>query len=65
MQCSVTLFQEGEAYGLSAVLDVDLKSFDQAKALDMVRQAHQICPYSVGTRGNMEVELRVKGEAVV
>ena len=26
VQCSVTLFQEGEAYGLSAVLDVDLKS---------------------------------------
>jgi hypothetical protein len=30
----------------------------------MVRQAHKICPYSVGTRGNMEVELRVKGEAI-
>jgi osmotically inducible protein OsmC len=64
VQCSVTLFQEGEGYGLSAVLDVDLKSFDQEKTLDMVRHAHQICPYSVGTRGNIEVELRVKGEAV-
>ena len=64
VQCSVTLFQEGEAYGLSAVLDVDLKSFDQAKTLDMVRHAHKICPYSVGTRGNMEVELRVQGEAI-
>ena len=31
VQCSVTLFQEGEAYGLSAVLDVDLKSFDEEK----------------------------------
>jgi osmotically inducible protein OsmC len=64
VQCSVTLFQEGEGYGLSAMLDVDLKSFDQEKTLDMVRHAHQICPYSVGTRGNIEVELRVKGEAV-
>ncbi len=64
VQCSVTLFQEGEGYGLSAVLDVDLKSFDRDKTIEMVRQAHKICPYSVGTRGNMEVELRVQGQAV-
>ncbi|SHK87126.1 Ohr family peroxiredoxin [Hymenobacter psychrotolerans] len=64
VKCSVTLFQEGEGYGLSAVLDVDLKSFDQQKTMDMVRQAHKICPYSVGTRGNMQVDLRVKGETL-
>ncbi|UYZ60838.1 Ohr family peroxiredoxin [Hymenobacter latericus] len=64
VNCSVSLFQEGEAYGLSAVLDVDLKKFDDNKTIEMVRQAHQICPYSVGTRGNMEVELRVKGQQV-
>lgn len=64
VQCAVTLFQEGEGYGLSAVLDIDLKKFDRDKTIDMVRQAHQICPYSVGTRGNMEVELRVLGEAI-
>lgn len=64
VNCSVSLFQEGEAYGLSAILDVDLKKFDREKTIDMVRQAHKICPYSVGTRGNMEVELRVQGEAI-
>ena len=64
VKCSVTLFQEGEAYGLSAVLDVDLKAFDEQKTIGMVRKAHEICPYSVGTRGNMEVELRVKGQAI-
>ncbi|WP_426062047.1 Ohr family peroxiredoxin [Hymenobacter sp. B1770] len=64
VKCSVTLFQEGEAYGLSAILDVDLKKFDEAKTIDMVRQAHKICPYSVGTSGNIEVELRVQGKAV-
>lgn len=64
VKCSVTLFQEGEGYGLSAVLDVDLKAFDREKTIDMVRQAHKICPYSVGTRGNMEVELKVQGETV-
>ena len=64
VKCSVSLFQEGEAYGLSAVLDVDLKAYDHDKTIDMVRKAHQICPYSVGTRGNMEVTLKVKGEDV-
>ncbi|MCB2377929.1 organic hydroperoxide resistance protein [Hymenobacter sp. BT635] len=62
VQCSVTLFQEGEGYGLSAVLDVDLKGVEPQKAIDMVNKAHQICPYSVGTRGNMEVELKVAGQ---
>jgi osmotically inducible protein OsmC len=50
VKCSVSLFQDGQAYGLSAVLDM--------------RQAHKICPYSVGTRGNMEVELKVQGETI-
>ncbi|RYU79552.1 organic hydroperoxide resistance protein [Hymenobacter persicinus] len=63
VQCSVTLFQDGEAYGLSAVLNVDLKGMDPQKAQDFVNKAHQICPYSVGTRGNMEVELQVAGQA--
>ena len=30
----------------------------------MVRQAHKICPYSVGNRSNMEVELRVMGKVI-
>ncbi|UOQ67605.1 organic hydroperoxide resistance protein [Hymenobacter volaticus] len=64
VNCSVSLFQEGEGYGLSAILDVDLKKFDHDKTIDMVRQAHKICPYSVGTRGNMEVELRVQGQPI-
>lgn len=64
VKCAVTMFQEGEGYGLSAVLDVDLKAFDRDKTIEMVRQAHKICPYSVGTRGNMEVELKVQGEPV-
>jgi osmotically inducible protein OsmC len=64
VKCAVSLFQEGEGYGLSAVLDVDLKAFDRTKTIEMVRQAHKICPYSVGTRGNMEVVLKVQGEDI-
>jgi osmotically inducible protein OsmC len=62
VQCAVTLFKEGEAFGLSVVLDVDLKGMDSQKAADIVHEAHLICPYSVGTRGNMEVDLRLSGQ---
>lgn len=62
VQCSVTLFQDGESYGLSAVLDIDLKDMEPQQATDLVNKAHQICPYSVGTRGNMEVELKIAGQ---
>jgi Ohr subfamily peroxiredoxin len=62
VNCSVSLFKDGEAFGLSAILDVDLRGVDPSKAADIVQQAHQICPYSVGTRGNMEVELRLNGQ---
>lgn len=46
-------------YGLSVKLSVDLQGVDKEKAKQMVDEAHQICPYSIGTRGNIEVELEV------
>lgn len=50
---------ENGGYGLSVKLAVELKGVDKDKARQMVDEAHQICPYSVGTRGNIEVELEV------
>lgn len=47
------------AYALSVKLAVNLKGVDKEKAKQMVDEAHQICPYSVGTRGNVDVELEV------
>ncbi|MGV3586830.1 MAG: organic hydroperoxide resistance protein [Adhaeribacter sp.] len=46
-------------YGLSVILDVDLKGLDKEQAKQLVHQAHEVCPYSVGTRGNINVELNV------
>ena len=46
-------------FGLGVKLSVDLKGVDKDKAKQMVDEAHQICPYSVGTRGNINVELEV------
>ncbi len=42
---------------LSAKLIVALPGVDRAIASQLIDQAHQVCPYSNATRGNIEVEL--------
>lgn len=46
-------------YALSVKLEVELKGVDKEKAKQLVEEAHEVCPYSIGTRGNVEVELEV------
>ena len=50
---------DNDNYGWSVKLDVDLKNIDKEQARQLVDQAHEVCPYSVGTRGNINVELNV------
>jgi len=50
---------DDESYGLSVKLDVDLKGLEREQATQLVNQAHEVCPYSVGTKGNIKVELNV------
>ena len=50
---------ENGAYGLGVKLDIDLKDFDKEEGKKLVEEAHRICPYSIGTRGNIEVKLNV------
>lgn len=45
-------------FGLAVTLEVELPGLDQAAADELVEAAHQVCPYSVATRGNIEVDLR-------
>jgi len=42
-------------YALSVELEADLTGFEQGRADELVAQAHQICPYSNATRGNIVV----------
>lgn len=46
-------------YVLRARLNVSLPGLDRAVAQEIVNAAHQICPYSKATRGNIDVELNV------
>ena len=46
-------------YGLAVTLRVALPAVPADTARALVEQAHQVCPYSNATRGNIEVALTV------
>ncbi|TDC43705.1 organic hydroperoxide resistance protein [Micromonospora sp. KC213] len=47
-------------FGLTVALVVDLPALDRAAAEQLVGAAHQVCPYSNATRGNIDVALTVR-----
>lgn len=44
-------------FGITTDLVVDLPGLDREQAQQLVEAAHQICPYSNATRGNVDVGL--------
>lgn len=46
-------------FGLEVELSVSLPGLDQAAAKQLIEAAHQVCPYSNATRGNIQVRLNV------
>lgn len=63
---NVSLSPDGKGgFQLAVELDVSLPSVEDAEtAKQLVRAAHEVCPYSNATRGNIEVTLTANGEAV-
>jgi osmotically inducible protein OsmC len=55
---------EARGFDLSVVLDVTLPSIDADQAIELVKAAHQVCPYSNATRGNIPVTLTANGQPV-
>jgi osmotically inducible protein OsmC len=52
-------------FQLSVALDVTLPSItDAEQAVKVVAAAHEVCPYSNATRGNIEVSLTANGQPV-
>ena len=49
----------GGAFGLAVDLDIHIPNLDHDAALALVQQAHETCPYSNATRGNIEVNLQI------
>ncbi len=52
----------GGRFGLGVTLDVSVPAISQDDAEELVADAHERCPYSNATRGNIPVELVVNGE---
>src|ERR1019366_5159420 len=48
---------EGGAFGLSVHLEVQIPDVDDATMSALIEAAHQVCPYSNATRGNIVVTL--------
>ena len=47
------------AYGIAARLNVSLPGMDRAAARSLLDAAHQVCPYSNATRGNIDVQINL------
>jgi osmotically inducible protein OsmC len=48
---------KGVGFAIAVVLNISLPSMDAEAAKALVEKAHQVCPYSNATRGNIDVEL--------
>jgi Ohr subfamily peroxiredoxin len=56
---------EDRGFTVGVEMDVTLPSIkDTEQAVELVRAAHQICPYSNATRGNIDVTLTANGAPV-
>jgi Ohr subfamily peroxiredoxin len=51
-------------FGLTATLDLDAPKIGRDEAVELMTRAHETCPYSRATRGNIDVALTVGGIAL-
>jgi osmotically inducible protein OsmC len=51
-------------FGLAAALDLDAPQISRDEARDLMTRAHEACPHSRATRGNIDVTLTVGGATI-
>lgn len=59
IDAEVDLGQSGSDYGIGARLNISLPGIPHDVARELVDAAHQVCPYSRATRGNIEVAINL------
>ena len=59
IDAEVDLCVDDGAYSLQARLNVSLSGIERGVAQMLMEEAHQTCPYSKATRGNIDVELNL------
>ena len=55
----VGIGKNDDGFGIIVKISATLPNVDAATARDLVEKAHQVCPYSKATRGNITVDLAV------
>ena len=55
----VSIGPVGQAFGLAVVLEVSIPELGREEAQALVNMAHEVCPYSNATRGNIDVQVRL------
>jgi len=55
----VSIGAVGQAFGLAVELVADLPEMARPEAQALIEAAHQVCPYSNATRGNIAVDVRL------
>ena len=57
IDAEVDLGPTGQAYGVAVRMTIHLPGMDADAARQLVDAAHQVCPYSNATRGNIPVDI--------
>ncbi|MET9427486.1 MULTISPECIES: organic hydroperoxide resistance protein [unclassified Streptomyces] len=55
----VGIGKNAEGFGIIVKISANIPNVSEATAKDLIEKAHQVCPYSKATRGNITVELAV------
>jgi lipoyl-dependent peroxiredoxin len=58
VDAAIDLSKDATSFAIGATLTIHLPGLDQSQADELVAAAHEVCPYSKATRGNVEVELK-------
>lgn len=53
---------ENGGFGLAATIHANIPDVTLEEAQSLIEKAHQVCPYSNATRGNIEVKLTVSND---
>lgn len=59
IDASVALGPIPRGFGIAVRLAITLPGIDNSTAQELVNAAHEICPYSNATRGNIEIEITI------
>lgn len=59
LDSEVDLIKDDTSFHIGVRLTLNAPDLDKAQAEELLHKAHEVCPYSKATRGNVQVELAV------